>query len=69
MYEETALNCLNIYFDIHRFVRNNYLVHYLFISEIAFLLFFTNHNKTIIYGVNAVEMPVTEGGLPYLKRY
>ena len=68
VYEETALNCLNIYFDTHRFVRNNNLRRYLLISGIAFLLLFTITIKAIIYGVNAVETPVTEGVLPYLKK-
>lgn len=68
-YELAALNSLSIYFDAHRFVRQNNLRKYLLGSGIAFLLLFTITIKAIIYSVNNIENPITQWILPLLQKF
>ena len=68
-YELAALNSLSIYFDAHRFVRQNNLRKYLLVSGIAFLLLFTITIKAIIYSVNNIENPITQWILPLLQKF
>jgi CysZ protein len=68
-YESAALSSLSIYFDAHRFVRQNNLRKYLLVSGIAFLLLFTITIKAIIYSVNNIENPITQWILPLLQKF
>ncbi len=63
-----VLNSLSIYFDAHRFIRKNNFIKYLFVSGIAFLFLFTITIKSIIYGVDYIENPITLWLLPLLQK-
>jgi len=68
-YEAVVLQVLSIYFETHKFVRNNQFRKYLLVSGIAFLLLFTFIIKAIIYGVNYLESPITTWLLPILQKF
>ena len=67
-YEIAVINSLSIYFDAHKFVRKNDFLKYLFVSGIAFLLLFTITIKSVIYGLDYVENPITLWLLPFLQK-
>jgi CysZ protein len=68
-YETIVLQILSIYFDAHKFVRNNSFRKYLLVSGIAFLLLFTITIKAILYGINYLEYPVTIELVPILQKF
>jgi CysZ protein len=67
-YETIAINTLGIYFQAHQFVKTYSFKRYLLFSGLAFLLFFSMTIKVILFGIDYIQIPITNAVLPFVQR-
>lgn len=68
-YENIAIDTLSIYFNAHQFIKKHNLKKYFLISGIAFLLLFTITIKSLLYGVDYIQEPISQKLTPLLQRF
>lgn len=68
-YEQTVMECLPVFFDAHKFIIHNKFRRYLLISGLVFLIFFSLIIQGALYGVNAIQEPISNWALPYLDQF
>lgn len=68
-YENIAIDTLGVYFNAHQFIKKHNLKKYFLISGIAFLLLFTITIKSLLYGVDYIQEPISQKLTPLLQRF
>lgn len=68
-YENIAIDTLSIYFNAHQFIKKHNLKKYFLISGIAFLLLFTITIKSLLYGVDYIQEPISQKLTQLLQRF
>lgn len=67
--EKTTIHCLSFYFEAHQFVRKNNFRKYIIFSGLSFLILFTVTIKTLLYGIEVIENPISNWLVPQLQNF